>query len=222
MSRILRQKIKIIGSGRTDKGVHAIQQIFHVDLKKKLPGNLDYKLNSVLPSDIALKSFKQVNEEAHARFSAEWRSYEYRMHQAKDPFLEGRSYFYHKKIDLKKMNEAALILLGEHDFKSFSKVKTDVKNFKCNIKAAYWHEEKNRIHFYITANRFLRGMVRAVTGTMLLVGENKITLQDFRKIISQKNRKKAGRNVPAHGLFLTKIEYPDEVYELDNGGKGRS
>ena len=111
------------------------------------------------------------------------------------------------------MNEATSLLIGNHDFKSFSKVKTDVKNYICDLKAAHWHEEKDHLFFYVTANRFLRGMVRALVGTLLLVGEEKIAVEEFEKIINKKNRKAAGQNVPACGLYLTNISYPDEIYK---------
>ena len=211
ISTILRKKTSIVGSGRTDTGVHAIQQFFHLDLKTDA-SDLKYKLNSFLPDDIAILGHREIKRDAHARFSATSRSYEYRINLAKDPFTVGRSYFLKKEVDIDLMNEASTILVGEHDFKSFSKVKTDVKNYICDLKAAHWHEEKDHLFFYVTANRFLRGMVRALVGTLLLVGEGKIDLNEFAGIVGKKNRKAAGQNVPACGLYLTNISYPEDIY----------
>ena len=211
ISTILRKKHKIVGSGRTDTGVHAIQQFFHIDLKKE-PENLDVKLNAFLPQDIAIKSIREIKSDAHARFSAESRSYEYWVNQHKDPFSTGRSYYFSKELNVDRMNEAASAMIGERNFKTFSKVKTDVKIYVCDLKAAFWHEEKNHLIFYVTANRFLRGMVRAMVGTLLLLGEEKLSVAEFEEILKTKNRKKAGQNVPAQGLYLTKVQYPEDIF----------
>ena len=210
-STILREKSAIVGSGRTDAGVHAIQQYFHIDMNED-PEDLLYKLNSFLPDDIAILDYRAITADSHARFSALSRSYEYHINLSKDPFASGRSFYFRKAVDVDSMNEAAKLLIGDHDFKSFSKVKTDVKDFKCDLKAAFWHEDENHLFFYVTANRFLRGMVRALVGTLLMVGEGKITREHFQEILEGKDRKLAGQNVPAGGLFLTNIEYPEEIF----------
>lgn len=213
LSTVLRTDVEIMGSGRTDTGVHATHQIAHFDLTEALNDEqLVYKLNSFLPKDISIQSIRKVNEEAHTRFDATERSYQYFIHPAKSPFLENLSYYYPKVVDLTLMNEAAEKLLGEQNFESFSKVKTEVNTFICTIKEARWEKQNDSIVFHVTANRFLRGMVRALVGTLLDVGLGKLTVTDFVKIIESKDRKKAGRAVPAHGLYLTRVVYPDSVY----------
>lgn len=205
----------VYGSGRTDTGVHAIQQMAHVDLPASTnTGQLLYSLNAVLPQSIALNDIQSVAPEAHARFSAESRTYLYRISLVKNPFLLNRVYFYLRSPDLPAMNEAAQHLLGENrDFQSFSKVRTSVNNFRCSVSEACWREVKDpygksMLEFTIKANRFLRGMVRAIVGTLLLVGEQKLTVSDFINIMEHKDRKLAGRSVPPQGLYLSKITYP--------------
>lgn len=213
LSTLLSGPVKIIGSGRTDTGVHCKQQFFHVDLEKNLDtGKLLTKLNSFLPKDIAIRSIRPVKSDASARYSAIERSYEYVITKNKNPFLEGLAWHYFKQPDIKTMNEAASLLTGAHDFECFSKVKTDVNHFICDVKSAIWKEEKELLTFHITANRFLRGMVRAIVGTLLNVGNSKITVKDFQEIIKSKDRKKAGANVPPHGLYLVKVKYPSSVF----------
>ncbi|MCL4154095.1 UNVERIFIED_CONTAM: hypothetical protein GTU68_025978 [Idotea baltica] len=211
LSTVLRSKIDIMGSGRTDTGVHATHQIAHFDVES-MDDQLVYKLNSFLPKDISIQGIREVNAEAHTRFDATERSYQYFINQAKSPFLENLSYYYPKLLDLDLMNEAAKKLLGEQNFESFSKVKTEVNTFICTIKEARWEKQNDSIVFHVTANRFLRGMVRALVGTLLDVGQKKLTVADFVKIIESRDRKQAGRSVPAHGLYLTKVVYPDSVY----------
>ncbi|MDN5203323.1 tRNA pseudouridine(38-40) synthase TruA [Fulvivirgaceae bacterium BMA10] len=214
LQTIFRKEIETIGSGRTDTGVHASQQYLHADLDKEIDfQKLRFKLNSLLPKDICIRSIRQVKSEASARFDAISRSYEYHIHQAKDPFLLETSYYFTKELNISLMNETSEILLGQHDFQCFSKVKTEVNNFICDIKRAEWVNEGNeRLIFHISANRFLRGMVRAIVGTLLDIGTGKINLEDFEQIIASKDRKKAGRAAPAQGLFLTEIIYPDEIF----------
>ncbi len=208
------RSIKITGSGRTDTGVHAYQQVFHFDMDHAVDENqLCYKLNILLGRDIQIVKIREVNGNAHARFDAEKRAYIYRINPKKNPFLIGQYYQYSKKLELNLMNEAAELLKGQHDFQSFSKVKTDVNNFDCNVFDAKWVEEKGSFEFHISANRFLRGMVRAVVGTLLLVSEKKKTIRDFKNIILSKDRKKAGRSVPPEGLFLSEVIYPESIYK---------
>jgi tRNA pseudouridine38-40 synthase len=213
LSKILRAEIKIIGSGRTDTGVHCEQQFFHTDIEKDFRSdNLLVRLNSFLPKDIAIQSVRKIKSTASARYDATERSYRYRITRNKNPFLDGLAWHYFKSADIQTMNKAAALLVGEHDFECFSKVKTDVNHFLCTINKAVWKEEKDELEFTISANRFLRGMVRAIVGTLLDVGSGKTSLKEFQAIIQSRNRRKAGANVPAHGLYLTKVKYPSSIF----------
>ena len=166
-----------------------------------------HKLNSFLPNDITVFDVIKVHDDAHARFDATKRSYEYHIHNFKDSFLEDLSWYYHQNLDLQLMNEASKILLNHTDCQAFSKVNTDVNTFDCKIFQACWIQINNQLIFTITADRFLRNMVRAIVGTLVYVGLKKISIDDFENIIKSKNRNNAGFSVPAQGLFLTKIEY---------------
>ncbi|MBT1703607.1 tRNA pseudouridine(38-40) synthase TruA [Chryseosolibacter indicus] len=213
MSLLLQEKIKITGSGRTDAGVHCEQQFFHVDITSSFDTKLlSQKLNSFLPQAISIQSIQPVREEAHARYDAFERAYRYQITRKKNPFLEGYALYFFRPLDIRTMNEAAALLVGEHDFECFSKVKTDVNNFICTIKEAFWEEKGDLFVFNISANRFLRGMVRAIVGTLLDVGTGKITVADFKAIISSRDRRKAGANVPPYGLFLVRVQYPSTVF----------
>ncbi len=213
MTKLFREKIEITGSGRTDTGVHCEQQFFHCDIEKTFDeAQFIQKLNSFLPKDIAIHTIRKVKPTASARYDAIERSYRYEIARTKNPFLEGLAWHFFKDIDIQTMNQAAALLTGEHDFECFSKVKTDVNHFRCDIKKAEWKSEGNRLYFYISANRFLRGMVRAVVGTLLDVGTGKTSIKDFQQIIKSRDRKKAGANVPAYGLYLMKVKYPSTVY----------
>lgn len=213
LSKLLRTEIKIVGSGRTDTGVHCEQQFFHTDIEKEFDEkNLVLRINSLLPKDISIYSFRKVKPDANARYNATARTYQYRITRVKNPFLEGLAWHYFKPADSKTMNKAAALLLGEHDFQCFSKVKTEVNHFRCDVKKASWKEKEYEMEFTITANRFLRGMVRAIVGTLLDVGSGKITVSEFHSIIKSKDRKKAGPNVPPHGLYLTSVEYPKSIF----------
>ncbi len=213
LSKLLRSETKIVGSGRTDTGVHCEQQFFHTDIEKEFDEkNLVLRINSLLPKDISIHSIRKVKPNASARYNAIERTYQYRITRRKNPFLEGLAWYYFKPVNIKTMNKAASLLLGEHDFESFSKVKTDVNHFVCDIKKASWSEKDEKLEFTITANRFLRGMVRAIVGTLLDVGSEKITVTQFQSIIKSKDRKKAGANVPPQGLYLTKLKYPSSIF----------
>jgi len=212
LSTILRQQTSILGSGRTDTGVHAKKQVLHFDLEKEMKSDLLHKLNGILPPDIGVNSCRKVKEEAHARFSAERRGYHYYIHQKKTPFREGLSYFYAPALDVDLMNEAAKTLLGEQDFESFSKVKTEVNHFRCTLHKASWETMGDQLIFHVEANRFLRGMVRALVGTLIEVGRGKLSVEDFVSIIAIRDRTRAGAAVPAHGLFLTSVDYPEDIY----------
>ena len=212
ISTILRQKIEITGAGRTDAGVHASQLYAHFDTGEKLDSAFAFRLNSLLPKDIAIHDLFQVNSEAHARFDAISRSYEYHLVKRKDVFKVETAYYIQKEIDLLKMNEAASILLDYSNFKSFSRSRTDVKTYNCTIKYAFWEKAGDELIFHIKADRFLRNMVRAIVGTLLQIGIGKQEVQWMHEIIQSGDRSKAGASVPAHGLFLTKIEYPKSIF----------
>lgn len=197
-----------MGAGRTDTGVHAKEMFAHFDFESAFDiPNLIHKLNSYLPKDIVVYDIIPVHNEAHTRFDATKRTYEYHINTFKDPFLQEQSWYFHQKLDVDLMNEAAKLLLHHTNFQCFSKVNTDVNTFDCTIFEAYWKEENNSLIFTISANRFLRNMVRSIVGTLVNIGLHKITLDDFNAIIESKSRDKAGFSVPAHGLYLTKIEY---------------
>ena len=208
ISILLKDKINIVGAGRTDSGVHAKEMIAHFDYKKKLDLiGFTYRLDSFLPHDISVNKIFQVNDESHARFSAISRLYEYHISQKKTPLLHKRVFQFKNHLDIDLMNKASKILCKHRDFKSFSKSNSDVKTFNCNIMNAGWESNNGILIFSIKADRFLRNMVRAVVGTLIEVGIGKITIDDFEKIILKKNRKFAGYSVPACGLYLCKIEY---------------
>ena len=208
LSTILNQKIDCMGAGRTDTGVHAREMFAHFDTNSEFELKTTiHKLNSFLPNDITVFDVIKVHDDAHARFDATKRSYEYHIHNFKDSFLEDLSWYYHQNLDLQLMNEASKILLNHTDCQAFSKVNTDVNTFDCKIFQACWIQINNQLIFTITADRFLRNMVRAIVGTLVYVGLKKISIDDFENIIKSKNRNNAGFSVPAQGLFLTKIEY---------------
>ncbi len=233
LSTLLQQPIEVVGAGRTDTGVHAKMMVAHFSLTSNpspvgeggcgeaaecspishgrgVGGEaaLAYKLNRLLPPDIAVQEVRQVAEDMHARFSATSRTYHYFIHTYKDPFVQAYSWQIPFKLDFEKMNEAAQVLLEYKDFTSFSKVNTDVKTNLCDIKEAYWQEvAPDQWRFTITANRFLRNMVRAIVGTLVEVGRGRMSLEDVRRIIEAKDRCQAGESVPAKALFLVSIKY---------------
>ncbi|HRJ31437.1 MAG TPA: tRNA pseudouridine(38-40) synthase TruA [Cyclobacteriaceae bacterium] len=213
LTKLLRSEIKIVGSGRTDTGVHCTQQFFHADIEKPFKKqDLLHRLNSFLPRDIAIRSIHTVAPDASARYSARERTYEYHITLLKDPMVIGLALHYFKPVNIQTMNKAAALLCGEHDFECFSKVKTDVNHFLCTIKRASWKQAGNTLVFTISANRFLRGMVRAIVGTLLDVGTGKISMNEFKSIINSKDRKKAGANVDPHGLYLVRVNYPKSIF----------
>ncbi len=214
-SLLLKQEIKITGAGRTDAGVHAINYISHFDVNEEVANvnKFIYKANSFLNEDIVIHDIFKVNEDVHARFSPISRIYEYRIHTEKNPFLKNTSYYVRIKLDLEKMNEAAKLLFDYEDFTSFSKLHTDTKTNNCKIMYAKWSRRDKQIIFTIKADRFLRNMVRAITGTLLEVGKGKMSINDFRKVIESKDRGMAGVSVPAHALFLKEIKYDKSIYQ---------
>ena len=221
LSMLLREEVAVTGAGRTDAGVHAMKMVAHVDLGNPLPAPpmregrrqtacdyLTYRLNGVLPDDIAIHRIYPVADEAHARFSARARTYDYYVHTRKSPFLRDRSWRLVSVPDFKVMNRAAELLLEYEDFTSFSKVNTDAKTNICHVTAARWVQlSDHEWRFEITADRFLRNMVRAIVGTLMEVGRGTLTLDGFRAVIEQKNRSAAGDSVPARGLFLQDVSY---------------
>lgn len=217
MSLLLKEDIELVGCGRTDAGVHAKNYIAHFDCNYPEfianKAHWIYKFNTILPPEISIIDIYEVDEKAHARFDATSRTYYYFLHQHKNPFIERFSYYAYGDIDFELMNKAALTLLGNQDFTSFSKLHAQTKTNNCNITKVLWQKiGDGEWRFTITANRFLRGMVRAIVGTLLLVGKNKTTIDAFKKIIEAKDRSKAGNNVPAHALFLIGIAYPKDQY----------
>ncbi len=217
LSIIFSEQIEIVGCGRTDAGVSAKDFYAHFDCNKTdlhLPEtNYIYKLNKILPFEIAIKKIYSVKNDASARFDAEFRTYEYLIHTYKNPFLYQSSLFIYGEINIKLMNEAAKYLLSVTDFTSFSKVNTQNKTNNCNVIFAQWIKQNEHEYvFKITANRFLRNMVRAIVGTLLEIGKGKITLSEFKTIIDNKNRSDAGMSVNAHALYLTEISYPKSIF----------
>ena len=217
LSTLLREEIQVTGAGRTDAGVHARMMVAHFDFngvwEEGCGGSLDchqlaYKLNRLLPQDIAVQRVEPVSDEMHARFSATSRTYHYYIHTEKDPFLRTTSCELHYPLDFDKMNEAATILMEYEDFGAFCKAHADVKTTLCHVTVARWHQTSPTCwYFEITANRFLRNMVRAVVGTLIDVGRGRLSIDDFRKVIEGKRRTEAGESMPAHALFLEDITY---------------
>ncbi|TBR20495.1 MAG: tRNA pseudouridine(38-40) synthase TruA [Chitinophagaceae bacterium] len=210
---IQRKDIVLTGSSRTDAGVHAIQNFFHFDFEKKIDSKFLYSINSILPEDIVVKEIFNVKADAHCRFDAESREYKYYIYQKKNPFLKDKAYYYPYKPDLEKLNEAAAVIKKYTDFTSFSKKNTQVRSFICSIHKSEWKQEGDCLIYCVTANRFLRGMVRALVATILQVGLEKITLSEFRKIIEAKDCKQAKFGVPPEGLFLVAVHYPKNSFK---------
>ncbi|MGB0895704.1 MAG: tRNA pseudouridine(38-40) synthase TruA [Flavobacteriaceae bacterium] len=212
LTTILRQDIGIVGAGRTDAGVHATQIFAHFDSDIELnTDDVVYKLNSILPKSIAVQQVFRVTDDAHARFHATKRSYQYKIITAKNPFLNEYAYLVKQPLAVDKMNQAASILLEYENFKCFSKVKTDVHTYNCTITFAEWSYDNGQLVFSISADRFLRNMVRAIVGTLLYIGLGKLEVDAIHDIIKSENRGEAGVSVPAHGLYLTEVCYPDTI-----------
>ncbi len=214
LSTIFRASINVVGAGRTDTGVHAEQLFAHVDFDEAIKTEeVIYKLNSILPSDIVIENIINVADNAHARFDAISRSYEYRIFLGRNPFLIDTTWqFNNKKLNIVKMNEAAEILLTYTNFQCFSRANSNVKTYNCDVRRAEWIVIDKMLIFYITADRFLRNMVRAIVGTLIEVGLEKLTLEEFKQIIDSKNRGNAGTSAPSQGLFLTQVAYPKTVF----------
>lgn len=201
-----KEDFKLTGSSRTDAGVHALQNFFHFDTESAITDS-SYHLNAILPKDIVVKRIFLVQSDAHCRFDALSREYGYYIYQHKDPFLQDRAYFFPYSVDISLMQQAAKELINHQDFTTFSKRNTQTKTANCNIMNSEWRVEKDILSYNVRSNRFLRGMVRGLTGTMLQVGRNKISIDEFVNIIEQKDCTKADFSVPPQGLFLLKVEF---------------
>ena len=213
MSKLLGNEIKLVGAGRTDTGVHAKLMIAHFDADISDIERFIYRLNSFLPQDIAVHSLQKMKPDAHARFDASERTYQYFINYKKDPFKTNLSWHWNfEKLDIKKMNNAADLLLKHDDFTSFARLHADNKTNICDVRYAVWSEEGENLKFEITSDRFLRNMVRSVVGTLVEVGKGKTSLDEFIEIIEKKDRKFAAASAPAHGLFLTLVAYPKDLY----------
>ena len=208
-----KENFSLTGSSRTDAGVHALSNYFHFDtvlFEDKATNYLDkaaYHLNAILPDDIVVKRLYKVKDDAHCRFDATSREYKYYIYKHKTPFLADRAFFFPYQLDIDKLNEAARALLTYKDFTSFSKKNTQVKNFQCNLLKSEWLIENDMLVYNVIGNRFLRGMVRGLTGTMLKMGTGKISINEFCKIVEDKNCSKADFSVPPQGLFLINVTY---------------
>jgi tRNA pseudouridine38-40 synthase len=209
LSTLLRREVNVTGAGRTDAGVHARVMVAHFDFDEVIDcQQLCYKLNRLLPFDIAVQEVKQVSDDMHARFSATSRTYHYYIHTKKDPFRRAYSCEIHYPLDFALMNEAGKILTTYEDFGAFCKSHTDVKTTICHVTEARWVQTSETAwYFRITANRFLRNMVRAVVGTLIDVGRGKLSIEEFRKVIEGKRRTEAGESMPGNALFLVDVRY---------------
>jgi len=209
------ERITLTGSSRTDTGVHALQNFFHFDVPFILTHKHLYSANAILPKDIAVTNFYPVKDGAHCRFDAISREYKYYVYQKKNPFLADRAYFYPFKPNIERLHAVAALITGEHDFSAFSKRNTQVKTFTCDITHSAWQQEDDHLVYSVTGNRFLRGMVRGLVGTMLKVTKGDNCVEDFKSIIASKDCTKADFSVPGHGLFLVRVNYGMELVPVD-------
>ena len=209
---LIKEEIQLTGSSRTDTGVHALQNYFHFDTKSELSSQLLYNLNAILPGDIAARNLLKVKDEAHCRFDATAREYKYYIYQKKNPFLEDNAYYYPYTLDLELLQKAATIIKEYSDFTSFSKRNTQVKSFTCDVQDSLWTIEGESFVYQVKANRFLRGMVRALVATMLKVGRNKTNLDNFRTIIESQDCTLADFSAPPNGLFLVQVTFPNNYF----------
>lgn len=206
---LLRHSVELTGSSRTDAGVHALQNYFHFDIEQDLKPSFVYNINAILPPDISVRSVLKVKDDAHCRFHATSRAYAYHIYKDKDPMKTDRAWFYPFALDLKKLQWAASVLKEYEDFTSFSKRNTQVKTFNCTIIHSEWEQTEDGLIYRVEANRFLRGMVRGLVGTMLQIGRGKINEQEFRDIITARDCTRADFTTPAHGLYLEQVKFAD-------------
>ena len=214
METLFRAPISLTGASRTDAGVHAYQNFLHFDTELEVLPKHVYNLNAILPNSVVVKGIYAVPNEAHSRFDAIKRGYTYKLHQSKDPFSVGRSWFYPFPIDLSLMQTAADSLLNYTDFESFSKKNTQVNSFQCAITKANWTMTGTDIKFEIHSNRFLRGMIRGLVGTMVQVGRGQISIHEWHEIVASKDEQRVDFSTPACGLYLSKIIYPDFLKKI--------
>ncbi|GAA4747794.1 tRNA pseudouridine(38-40) synthase TruA [Flavisolibacter ginsenosidimutans] len=205
-----RRSVQFTGSSRTDAGVHAYQNFFHFDYDDAIHPQAVYKLNAILPDDIVVKNIFAMPDGAHSRFDATSREYVYKIHRFKNPFLRETSFYYPYKLNLDALQEATAFIKHQINFFAFSKTNTQVKNFQCQIYRSEWKIKGESLFYTIEANRFLRGMVRLVTATLLKAGREKISLSEFNNLFV--NERKCGFSVPAHGLYLKKVTYPENYF----------
>jgi len=209
---LLKEKIDLTGSSRTDAGVHALQNYFHFDIGKDIDPAQLYNLNAILPPDIAVKNCVPVKSDAHCRFDAVSREYKYYIYRSKNPFIADRAYYYPYTLDQDKLQGAAAVIMEYRNFISFSKKKTQVKNFECQVRASEWLNEEECLVYHVVANRFLRGMVRGLTATMLMVGRGKLSIPEFRQVIESADQAQSNFAVPPQGLFLVRVLYPEHFF----------
>lgn len=209
---LLKKELELTGSSRTDAGVHAFQNYFHFDIEKELSPQLLYNLNAILPENISANKLIKMKEDDHCRFDAISREYKYYIYKKKNPFLTDRAFYFPYTLDIDLMQNAASIIKEYADFTSFSKKNTQVKSFVCDIKESDWLIQDDCLVYHVKANRFLRGMVRALTATMLKLGRGKINIEAFRKIIESRDCTLANFAVPAHGLFLIEVCFSDNYF----------
>lgn len=207
LQTVLKISVLLTGSSRTDAGVHAFQNFFHFDAEVEIDYKILYNLNAILPLSIVAKSIIKVSSDAHCRFQAQSRRYQYFITGVKNPFVTETAWYYPYSIDIDLLQNAANLLLQHSDFTSFSKRNTQVKTKLCNIQKSIWYNQNQLLVYEVEANRFLRGMVRGLVGTMLLVGRKKISIKDFEEIILSRDCTKASFATPPHGLFLTAVNY---------------
>lgn len=210
---LYKQPLELSGSSRTDSGVHALQNFFQLDTEIFILPKIVYNLNALLPLDIVVKSITTVSADSHCRFSAISRKYSYHIFNSKNPFLQDRAYYFPYKINISLLQQAADLLLIYKDYTSFSKRNTQVFTHICNIQSAQWHQTPDELVFTVQGNRFLRGMVRGLTGTMLKVGRGIISIEDFKLIIESKDCSNSDFSVPPQGLFLEAVNYPEAVWK---------
>lgn len=210
---VLRTDVALTGSSRTDTGVHALQNFFHFDIDRSLDTAIIYNLNALLPPDIAALSLRKVKPESHCRFDAVWRRYGYNVYRYKDPFLQDGAYYFPYAVDVDALQAAARQVEGRHDFTSFSKRNTQVKTFVCDVHSSRWHFSEQVIRYEVRANRFLRGMVRGLAGTMLQVGRGRLSLEQFARMLNNPSASIADFSVPGKGLWLEAVHFGDNVFE---------
>jgi tRNA pseudouridine38-40 synthase len=212
LQTVLRKPVTLTGSSRTDAGVHALQNYFHFDFEESINSKLVYNVNAILPFDIAVNKLLEVNPENHCRFDAVARQYVYYIYWYKNPFLYDRAFYYPYKLNMDRLNEAAGLLYNYNDYSAFSKRRTQVQSFDCSILESNWSVADHQLLYTVKANRFLRGMVRGLVGTMLQIGRGKLGVQQFKEIIENKDPSQVDFSAPAKGLFLHQVLFPAEYF----------